>query len=182
MLLEIYCMIDFLNQKKESDEVYCSSQDITTLEKKDIHELIRLAEQTNRNRARFCSHGDPSMPVHEMFIVHPQSAYVRPHKHNGKSESMMVLAGEVDYVVFDEIGNIKDVTSMGNYNSGKPFYKSIDAGCYHSLLIRSEWLVFFEVTKGPFDRNDTVFGEWSPDEVDADGALEYIKKINDEIR
>ena len=38
-----------------------------------------------------------------MLIVHPAGAYVRPHKHEGKSESTHVVEGDVDAAGEDRV-------------------------------------------------------------------------------
>jgi cupin fold WbuC family metalloprotein len=155
----------FLSQKNRKNiEVYISDQELLSINKADINELIDKAKFTPRNRVRFCSHFSTDEKVHEMFIVHPKGAYVRPHKHLNKPESMIIIEGEADYVVFDDDGKIKEVISMGDYRSNKPFYQSVRAGQFHSLVIHSEWLVFLEITSGPFDKSDTVFLPNSPPE------------------
>ena len=37
-----------------------------------------------------------------MLIVHSKSTYVKPHKHLNKEETMMILAGSADYIIFDK--------------------------------------------------------------------------------
>ena len=170
-------MIDFHLQKKESDEVYLSKQTPVALDKTDIERLVNLAAKNIRQRVRFCSHSIPLEPVHEMFIVHPKGAYVRPHKHLNKSESMLVLEGEVDYVIFEEYGTVENVISMGDYLSGNPFYHSICPELFHMLLIRSEWLVFLEITKGPFIKEDTIMADWSPEEADELSVKKYLENL-----
>ena len=174
-------MIDFSRQNIESEEVYLAAENSFSLDKRSIINLIKLAQGTLRNRVRFCSHLSSQESVHEMFIVHPKGAYVRPHKHLNKAESMLVLQGEVDYVIFEETGTVKDVISLGDYQSGKPFYNSIRTELFHTLLIRSEWLVFLEVTKGPFNREDTVMADWSPEERDIQKVSQFIKKMDEAI-
>tara|TARA_B100000959_G_scaffold192388_1_gene201160 strand:+ start:731 stop:994 length:264 start_codon:yes stop_codon:yes gene_type:complete len=78
--------MDFLNQNKKNPEVYHSKESFFSLNKDDINKLINLAKQTPRNRVRFCSHSSDQDTLHEMFIVHPKDAYVRPHKHLDKIE------------------------------------------------------------------------------------------------
>jgi hypothetical protein len=53
---------------------------------------------------------------------------------------------------------------MGAPVTGKPFYYRISEPIYHALLIRSPFLVFHEVTEGPFLREKTEFPEWAPEE------------------
>ena len=117
-------MFDFSVQNKQSDEVYHSKEDFFSLDKTDINRLIYLAKETKRRRVRFCSHSNYQNLVHEMFIVHPKGAYVRPHKHINKSESMVVIQGLTNYVTFNDTGVIKEIISLGDYRSGKPFYQN----------------------------------------------------------
>ena len=37
---------------------------------------------------------------------------------------------------------------------------------------------FHEVTKGPFDRNDTINASWAPDEKEKSMVISYFDKIN----
>ena len=172
-------MIDYLSQRVESPEVYLSKENSLSICSSDIHNLINIAEKLPRNRVRFCLHSSSDETVHEMFIVHPKEAYVRPHKHINKPESMLIIEGEADYVVFDDEGNIKEKISMGDYRSGKSFYQSARAEQFHSLVIHSKWLVFLEVTQGPFNKKDTVFAEWSPKGNENGEIIEFMKKIEE---
>jgi cupin fold WbuC family metalloprotein len=174
-------MLDFGQQNHVSPEVYHAVNPQIHLEMADIEKLKELALLNPRERIRFCSHKTSEETTQEMFIVHPQGAYVRPHKHLNKIESMMVLQGEVDYVTFDDEGKVTNKISMGDFSSGKTFYNSLRTDIYHSLLIRSEWLVFLEVTQGPFIRENSVFAEWSPVDDDKQAVENFVNKINKEI-
>jgi cupin fold WbuC family metalloprotein len=170
------------NQKnRKNSEVYISNQKIFSLNNKDINELINKAKLTSRNRVRFCSHSSTDEIVHEMFIVHPKGAYVRPHKHLNKIESMIILDGEADYVLFDEIGGVQEIIPMGDYQSDKSFYQSTRSEQFHSLIIHSKWLIFLEVTQGPFNSEDTIFAEWSPIESEKEKIIEFMKKVKKSI-
>ena len=174
-------MINFSTQNKESDEVYLSNEKFISISNSDIDRLIKLSINTKRQRVRYCIHPTPSESVHEMFITHPKGAYVRPHKHLNKPESMMIIEGEADYVVFDGEGNIKEKISMGSYQSGKPFYQSTRVDAFHSLVIHSEWLVFLEVTQGPFNIEDTVFAKWSPMESAGEKNKKFMRKVEEGV-
>lgn len=112
-----------------------------------------------------------------MLIVHPIGTYVRPHKHVGKSESFHVIEGEVDVVVFAGDGGVADVIRMGAFTSGRPFFYRIAEPLYHTLLIRSDVLVFHETTSGPFQRADTVFAPWAPADGDAAAVGRYLAEL-----
>ncbi|EJO69144.1 WbuC family cupin fold metalloprotein [Leptospira kirschneri] len=175
-------MINYSNQTKISEEVYHSVHQFFTLQKSDIQKLIEIAKETKRERARICSHPNSNEFLQEMFIVHPKDTYVRPHRHINKPESMMILEGEVDFITFEETGEIEQVLNMGSYNTGKIFYDSMRSSMYHTLLIRSEWLVFLEITKGPFRKEDTIFASWSPGENDLEGVREFMNKIEQRLK
>ncbi|EMK10355.1 MULTISPECIES: WbuC family cupin fold metalloprotein [Leptospira] len=175
-------MVNYSLQTKVSEEVYHSTQSFLGIQKGDIQELIEIAKGTKRQRARICSHLNGNELLQEMFIVHPKDTYVRPHRHINKPESMMILEGEVDFITFEETGEIEQVLNMGSYNTGKIFYDSMRSSMYHTLLIRSEWLVFLEITKGPFRKEDTIFASWSPGENDLDGVREFMNKIEQRLK
>lgn len=169
--------MDFLSQNKINPEVYHSKEDFFSLSKKDISKLISLAKKTNRNRVRYCSHSSSQEILHEMFIVHPKGAYVRPHKHIDKIESMLVIDGEVDYIMFDNDGNVDEIVEMGGVESKKSFYQTIRQDKFHTLIIKSEWLVFLEITNGPFDKKNTIFPNWSPLDSEGRKINQFMSKI-----
>ncbi|EMJ47982.1 WbuC family cupin fold metalloprotein [Leptospira santarosai] len=175
-------MINYNLQTKVSEEVYHSTESLLNIHKEDIQKLIKIAKETKRKRARICSHPNSNEFLQEMFIVHPKGTYVRPHKHINKSESMMILEGEVDFITFEETGEIDRVLNMGSYNTGKIFYDSMRSSIYHTLLIRSEWLVFLEITKGPFKKEDTIFASWSPEESDIEGISKFMNTIEQRLK
>jgi hypothetical protein len=45
------------------------------------------------------------------------------------------------------------------------------------LLIKSEILVFHEVKTGPFNRSDTVFAPWAPQENSPAEAREFMRQL-----
>jgi cupin fold WbuC family metalloprotein len=169
--------MNFLTQNKINSEVYHSKENFFSLSKEDINKLINLAKKTTRNRVRFCSHASGQDALHEMFIVHPKGAYVRPHKHINKIESMLVIHGEVDYIMFDNDGNVDEIVEMGGVESKKYFYQTIRQDKFHTLIIKSEWLIFLEITNGPFDKKDTLFAEWSPRDNENKKVAKFMKKI-----
>ncbi len=127
--------------RMQNSEVLYSDAPIVTAAQSDIQHLIRLSADNPRKRVRLCAHKDPQRPLHEMLIIHERSAYVRPHRHPGKSESMHVISGEVDVVVFDAQGGVSEVIEMGDYASGKIFYYRMEVPLFHTLIIRSDVLV-----------------------------------------
>ena len=170
--------MNFSTQNQKNLEVYHSKKSVFKLDKKDISSLIELAKKNPRKRVRFCSHSSSNDSIHEMFIIHPRGAYIRPHKHLNKIESMLIIDGEVDYVIFDEEGKIKNIVCMGSFESKKPFYHTIRKDTFHTLLIKSEWLVFLEITQGPFNEKDTIYAEWSPNDNQSGKINKYLSELS----
>ena len=163
--------------KKLNDEVLIAGDIIAQLARPDVESLKKQSLLNERRRIRICTHNQIDDPLHEMFIVHQRDAYVRPHKHLNKSESVHIIEGAVDVVLFDEGGDVMEVIQMGDYRSGRRFYYRISEPRYHTLLITSECLVFHEITNGPFNKADTVFARWAPEEGDLAGREEFMRRV-----
>jgi len=166
---------------RENDEVLYPEEDLVLLQPADLEELKRLAELNPRRRVRLCAHQTPSDNLHEMFIVHMSGCYVRPHKHIGKVESIFVLEGEVDIVLFDEGGQVTSAHRMAAPGSGSVFFQRLAKPVYHTLIIRSDFVVFHEITEGPFRREDTIFPRWAP-EAEGWEATKYITDVELQIK
>lgn len=165
----------------QNPEVIYSDLEIVTASRADVSHLEDLSSKNPRRRIRLCAHDTPENALHEMLIVHERSAYVRPHKHPGKSESMHVISGRVDLIVLDDNGAVTQVIEMGDYASGLTFYERIEKPVFHTLIIRSDVLVFHETTNGPFQLGTTMFPDWAPDGSDVAAAESYIRDLDQRI-
>jgi cupin fold WbuC family metalloprotein len=160
--------------REHSPEVLYAEDPVVKVDRQDIEMLVQRASQNPRKRARLCTHKNTNDKLHEMLIVHARDCYVRPHKHLAKSEAFHVISGLVDIVLLDDDGKIIEVVPMGDYASGRKFYYRLADPYYHTLLIRSDWVIFHEITNGPFKREDTIFAPWSPVETDTAGVREFV--------
>ena len=166
--------------KQENQEVFYIDQPIIRIDDAKIQWLKDQAKSNGTGRSRFCVHRDMNddMP-HEMLIVHQNDVYVRPHKHIGKSESFHIIEGEVDIIIFNDEGDIIDVVLMGERNvSGRCFFYRMCAEYYHSLIIRSDLLVFHETTRGPFVKEQTIYASWSPVGYDLEENEQYMQSLD----
>lgn len=166
----------------QNSEVLYSELPIITTDRADIELFKQQSTLNSRKRIRLCTHGSPDDRLHEMLIVHERSAYVRPHKHPGKTESTHIIEGLVDMVIFDDDGQITRVISMGDYASNNPFYFRMSIPVFHTLIIRSDVLVFHETTNGPFNRMDTVFPPWAPEDSDVNSVNTFMADLDDKIK
>jgi len=166
-----------MKMRAESPEVFYPGEELVTVSGQNIAVLKRAALASPKRRARLCTHTSPADELHEMLIVLPHDAYVRPHKHIGKIESFTILEGEADVVLFDDDGTVRQQISMGCPGSGKTFYYRLAQPVFHTLVVRSEFLVFHEVTEGPFNAEKTVFAAWSPDGRESAAASAYLAAL-----
>ncbi len=162
-------------------EVLYTEAALTSVDHSDICHLKQLSTQNPRKRIRLCAHPSPEDALHEMLIVHAAGAYVRPHRHPGKSESTQVIEGLAEVVLFEEAGKIARVISLGDYASGKTFYYRMDKPVFHTLIIRSEFLVFHEITNGPFDRANTIFAPWAPRDEDLTEVENFMTELEQRL-
>lgn len=150
-----------MKYRKESNEVLYSLEEVTNLRGEDLEELKRLAELNPRKRIRICTHTTPEDHMHEMIIVHSKEAVVPIHKHLDRAESFTIFEGEATVEIYSEDGKKIDSIEMGEVTSGKAFYYRINKNTYHTLKIKSDYLVFHEVTEGPFQREMSMNAPWS---------------------
>jgi cupin fold WbuC family metalloprotein len=166
---------------KETDEVYRSQGPLTTVTAGDIAFLKERALQNVRRRVRLCAHPASEDPLHEMLIVHTKTAYIPPHKHVNKSESFHIIEGKLTVFLFDDTGRILNVISMGDRGSGRVFFYRLSSGLYHSIFPETEFVVFHEVTNGPFCRKDTMIAPWAPREDDPGGQGIFLDTLKNKI-
>ena len=144
----------------------------------EIAMLKEIAASTPRRRARICTHPDASAAQQEMLIVMHGSGYVRPHRHFGKTETFLVLEGKVDALLFEEDGAVRSSVAMAAPGNGRPFFYRMPERQFHGLIFRSEWLVFIETTKGPFDLLETEAAPWAPPESEQQAGCAYYASLS----
>ena len=170
-----------MRARKVSPEVFYADERVVRVDRDDITALVAEADPMPRRRTRLCTHRSADDRLHEMLIVHHREAYVRAHRHLGKVESMHIIQGETDLVLFDDAGKVTEVIGMGEFGSGKPFYYRMSDAIYHSLIIRSEWLVFHEVTSGPLRREESEFAPWAPADDDAAAVQAFLSSTENQL-
>ena len=143
--------------KKINNEIFYSNQKLPILSKNLINFLVKRALKNKSQKSRLCTHKNEKDKLHEMFVVHTKRYSVQPHFHLNKSESLFVLHGSANLLIFDKNMKVKKKIQLGTYNSGKTFYYRINKETIHSLEIKSKFLIFHEVTTGPFVRNKPIY-------------------------
>ena len=147
--------------KKESAKVLYANQELITLSVHDLNFLIKLAKKNKDKSIRLCTHKSKKDNPHEMIIINPKSYKILPHMHPKNAEAMTIIKGLVDVVIFDNKGKVKEIIKMGDLNSKKIFYYKIPRKTFHTLIIKSSYLIFYEVSKGPFSPKKNFYPKWA---------------------
>jgi cupin fold WbuC family metalloprotein len=166
-----------MNLTKLNEESFIAADSIVKIGAEEIAFLKKCAKGNKRHRARICAHRSEEDTLHEMLIAISANSYIHPHKHLGKSESFHIVDGIVDVVVFDDLGEIVEIIELGDARSGRNFYYRLSESAFHTLLIRTNFLVVHEVTNGPFSREKTVLADFAPSEERVVEAVAYIRKV-----
>jgi cupin fold WbuC family metalloprotein len=161
-----------------NDEVLYSSDTITRVTRADLELLKERARKNPRRRVRLCAHPSVEDTLHEMIIVHSKGNYVRPHKHPQKSESFHIIEGNLVVTIFDDAGTVTQSLAIGSGNS--LLYYRLSEPAFHTVIPIDDVVVFHETTNGPFDRDETVFAPWAPEEDSKDGEA-YLKDLTDRV-
>ena len=152
--------ISFENKKKK-DVIYFRNL-LIKINKNDLNLLKNFSKNNKDKKSRYCIHKSKKSKLHEMIIYHKRGYYIRPHSHPYSPESMHLIKGKVDIVIFDKKQKVSDIIKMGNYESGKIFYYRMNKELTHTLVIKSPYVIFHETSLGPFKKKNSKFASWSP--------------------
>lgn len=144
-------------------EVFTHSEPLVEVGPDWLTRLKDAAEESPLRRARLCLHVTPNDTVQEMILVLCKDVLFQPHRHHDKTESFHIIEGEVDLIIFDEMGAPVRTLEMGPIGSGKTFCYRLNTSLYHALLPRTKFVVFHETTVGPFRQGDAEFAPWAPE-------------------
>lgn len=150
------------NLSKVAPGIYYSDQPVVAADRWVVDFLKAAAQESPTRRSRLCLHPSADAVQHDMLIVSLRDTYVAPHRHLAKSETMLVIEGRAQAVLFNGTGGIAETMSMGSADSGLLFLYRMPAMTYHGLLIESDALVFVESTSGPFRPEDSENAPWAP--------------------
>jgi cupin fold WbuC family metalloprotein len=113
-------------------------------------------------------------------LVQPGS-YIRPHRHLAppKSESFVVLQGEIAFFAFDDDGRLRDARRLGPAHDTVAV--DIEPGVWHCFAALCADTVVFEGKNGPYDpATDKQFPEWAPAEGER-MAAGYLQGLIDQL-
>ena len=163
--------------EEKSREVLVCTDEIITLRHAHIERLGAMAAASQKHRARICVHKDADARIQEMIILMDRSSYVCPHRHANKCESFHLIEGVADIVVFADNDEIEKVIP---FSLEHVFFYRLDTKRYHTIVVRSGFIVFHEVTNGPFVQDATEYAPFAPQEGTND-VEDYRIKLDNQI-
>jgi cupin fold WbuC family metalloprotein len=138
--------------------------------------LVEQARHSPRLRTNFNFHASSEENPQRFLNVLVKGTYVRPHRHlhPPKSESFLILEGELALFTFDDSGGMLTTTVLGRK---AVIGVDIAPGTWHTLAAVSPHAIIFEVKPGPYDATtDKDFAPWAPQEGDLRAAA-YIADL-----
>ena len=158
-----------------AEGVFVALTPISTVGSAEIAFVKAQARNALRRRARLCLHRSSYDRLHDMVIALDRETYLRPHRHDEKSETFHIIEGTASVVIFDGHGTIEQVINLGG-ETGARLYR-LDEPHYHTLVIHSEMLVLHEITNGPFTPGATDYAAFAPAEDDISNASGYLDDL-----
>jgi cupin fold WbuC family metalloprotein len=163
--------------RQVSPEVLYSDGGFLAVDRDILRHLKKIALGSPKRRCRLCFHGSSDDLQQEMLIVMNRASYVCPHRHHLRAETLAVVEGTCETLLFDEHGRLTDVLPMSSAAEGGCFFYKMPSGIFHTLIFRSEWLVFLETTIGPFDPSASEAAPWAPPETDTAAGHAYLSSL-----
>ncbi len=137
------------------------------LTKRGLYDLSMQADAAPRGRLNRNLH-EMDDPVHRLLNAIEPGSWVRPHRHLDppRSETVLVVAGALGVVVFDDAGTVAEVVKLEA--GGATFGVDLSAGTWHGLVALEPGTVFFETKPGPYVAPAPPdWAPWAPAEGDA---------------
>tara|TARA_B100000575_G_scaffold289911_1_gene292583 strand:- start:863 stop:1300 length:438 start_codon:yes stop_codon:yes gene_type:complete len=127
---------------------------IIKLNKNLIEKLKKKAFKSKLKRSRICAHKSDGDKIHEMFVCLHKDTYVAPHFHKNKTESYHIIEGKVDIYFFNKKGEVQNKILLNSKSKNQNFYLRLNPNIFHTLVPKTKYVIFHEVTNGPFNKKE----------------------------
>lgn len=165
------------NWIEEQTDILRASADCPAVTSEIVDELKRRAVISPRRRARWCAHPDNLSETQEMVIVLTKDSCIPPHRHPGRAETLCVLEGRGKAWFFDEAGRVVRCLHMTPRTGGGTFLYRTKPEEFHTLELETDFFVFLETTRGPFDPRGIEMASFRPDAETSDAYAEFFARL-----
>lgn len=141
--------------------------------------LLQKYQESSRRRHRYCFHQNPNVDLHDIIICYDSGSYIPPNKHTAKSESLLLLEGELEFFLFNDNGQVYDYRRLSAANSAYPFYIRVPPNTWHGLrAIGKQPCIIKETIAGPYDHKSLLWAPFAPSENDGvEAGLSWYQDI-----
>lgn len=146
-------------------EVIKNNEELLFINSEFVENIKYEARQSPRQIARLLMHISHEDMVQEMLIAMGRECLVTPNQSVGRSESLLVIEGEVLIVIFDNSGEVSQKQVMGSPESKKPFLYRFNNTPWHTMIPLTEMVLVHETLQGPFEESSQPLPEWVPTET-----------------
>lgn len=167
-----------------SSEAEFNSKAYRSVGKQDIAHFKRMALKSPRNRYRLCLHSDQTHQTQEMIICLKGFNYFHPHFHPvNRSESYHMIEGVLDVYLLDEKGGLIEIIKLGAPGTAevgtesRDFMYRLSAPIYHLMIPRSEWIVYHEITTGPWNDEAVYYAPFAPSGEDWEEVEKFVNRV-----
>jgi cupin fold WbuC family metalloprotein len=102
-------------------------------------------------------HPSPEDPHQEMLIVLTNESIERPQRRTTGFDTKVVIEGRASLHYYALDGKLSRTEKLGYPES---LYVHTSTEEYHALKVETDFFVFLEILKGPFDSSTTEFASW----------------------
>ncbi|AAQ61954.1 WbuC family cupin fold metalloprotein [Chromobacterium violaceum] len=136
------------------------------LTQSDLADLSAQAACAPRLRAHHNIHAELGDAIQRLAIAMEPDTYVRPHRHPGSPELLIMLSGALDWIEFDAAGETVVARHRLSEDGARVF--EMPAGTWHSVVSLEPGSVVFEIKRGPYLPLPAADqAAWAPAEGDA---------------
>jgi cupin fold WbuC family metalloprotein len=120
---------------------------------KELNKILSISKKINQD-IRLCLHNKFSDNLQSMVIVNRKASILEPHFHKKMDEVLSIFYGKAIFFIFNKNGTINEkiVLKAGNHN-----LKFVKSNQTHLLLPLSNFVVFHETHRGPFNHLNRNF-------------------------
>ena len=150
---------------------------VTLLDTALIDTAIQASRESPRRRMILPFHKSNSDNLHRMLNALQPGSYIQPHRHLDppKAESVLVLKGSIQFVVFDDTGHVTQQVQLAA--SSDTIGVDVEPGVFHTFFAVEKDTVLFEIKPGPYEKtSDKDFAPWAPPEG-SDEADSYLQQL-----
>jgi cupin fold WbuC family metalloprotein len=150
-----------------SETTFCSDQYSPGLAIEDLNYLKDKYFKSERRRHRLCFHQNTEILLHDIVIIYDSKSYIPPNKHIGKSETIVLLQGELEFFIFNDRGEPFFGTKLSATDKQYPFIIRVPPNTWHGLrCISEEPCIVKETITGPYWKESLKWAEFAPSEVE----------------